>query len=862
MLSTLMVSAHDIEVKNADGVTIYYNYINEGTELEVTYQGSSSGSYSDEYQGNVVIPEEVTYMNRTRKVTSIGSYAFDRCSGLTSVTIPNSVTSIGINAFRDCYSLTSVTIPNSVTSIGEWAFFCCYGLTSVTSEIIVPFAFGADAFSNISASCILTIPYRTEDAYNANGWTTNVFKGGIVETKSKVEGIYYGFNSYTKQATVIAGENKYSGNMIIPSTVNYAGVTYSVTEIEDFAFSWGTSLTSIIIPNSVKNIGSGAFAGCSSLTSVISKIIEPFSTDAFYKMSSNCALTIPYGTKDAYIAKGWTTDVFRGGIKEVTEIDGNYYNINSNTKQATVIAGENKYSGNVLIPNTVTYNEVTYSVTSIGEKAFSGCSGLTSVTIPNSVTSIGNEAFSGCPNLTKVELNSNTIVSKDYSISSNIKDIFGTQVREYILGKDVTSIGKYAFYRTYIGTLIVGAGVLRFGSNSFSTPIKTIWLTNTPPQNYTVANGFVNYVANSQYTDLYNNIVEYKFLSSMFEVDGLKYVPVSPSDRICDVIDCTYNESRSEININSTVTYRGVSMKVQNVQPYAFSGCSYLEMIGLGDGIESIGWSAFSSCSKLKSVTIPGSVNSIGGYAFQGCEGLKNVIMAERETDEVLSLGSYLFDNCSLDSVYIGRNISYDKSSSYGYSPFYRNTSLRTIVITDKEEEISDNEFYGCTNLQNVQIGDGVTSIGNWAFSGCSRLKNFSFGTQLKAIGTEAFSDCTGVTAIASKAQTPPVCSSQALDDINKWDCVLYVPEGYASSYQNADQWKEFFFIEEKKFDLRGDANGDGKVDMDDATFVTNIILGTEEATEAADVNNDGTVNMPDVMFIINYIKNGKFPDE
>ena len=101
ILLPLVASAHDIEVQNADGKTIYYNYINNGTELEVTFLGSSY-DYSKEYQGNVAIPEEVTYMNRTRKVTSIGDDAFRGCSGLTSVTIPNSVTSIGGSAFREC----------------------------------------------------------------------------------------------------------------------------------------------------------------------------------------------------------------------------------------------------------------------------------------------------------------------------------------------------------------------------------------------------------------------------------------------------------------------------------------------------------------------------------------------------------------------------------------------------------------------------------------------------------------------------------------------------------------------------------------------------------------------------------------
>ena len=146
ILLPLVASAHDIEVQNADGVTIYYNYINDGTELEVTFRGIIYDSYPNEYQGNVAIPEEVTYMNRTRKVTSIGSNVFRQCSRLTSVTIPNSVTSIGGCAFYYCYGLTSVIIPNSVTSIGDSAFADCNNLTSVTIPNSVT-SIGVRAFS-------------------------------------------------------------------------------------------------------------------------------------------------------------------------------------------------------------------------------------------------------------------------------------------------------------------------------------------------------------------------------------------------------------------------------------------------------------------------------------------------------------------------------------------------------------------------------------------------------------------------------------------------------------------------------------------------------------------------------------------
>ena len=152
---------------------------------------------------------------------------------------------------------------------------------------------------------------------------------------------------------------------------------------------------------------------------------------------------------------------------------------------------------------------------------------------------------------------------------------------------------------------------------------------------------------------------------------------------------------------------------------------------------------------------------------FYKCTLLGDVMIADRKT--TLSLGSNgsasLFADCPLDSVYIGGKISYQTSADYGYSPFYRNTSLRTIVITDQETEIYDNEFYGCTGLKNVKIGDGVSKIGSYAFSGCSGLGFFGFGDGMRNIGMEAFSDCTALTEIYSTAAVPPTCGSQAMEE-------------------------------------------------------------------------------------------------
>ena len=146
-------SAYDIEVENADGVMIYYNYTNNHTEAQVTFNIIDA----DNYSGSVVIPEEITYDNKTLKVTSIGKMAFCGSISLTSVTIPNSVTNIGEIAFERCRSLTSVNIPNGVTSIEKGAFWYCTGLTSVTIPNSLT-SIGEFAFSDCTSLTSVTIP--------------------------------------------------------------------------------------------------------------------------------------------------------------------------------------------------------------------------------------------------------------------------------------------------------------------------------------------------------------------------------------------------------------------------------------------------------------------------------------------------------------------------------------------------------------------------------------------------------------------------------------------------------------------------------------------------------------------------------
>ena len=800
--------AHDIGVENSDGVLIYYNYTNDGKELEVTFRGDFY-SENNEYTGDVVIPDELTYMNITRKVTSIGEHAFDNCSGLTSVTIPNSVTSIGDSAFEGCSGLTSVTIPNSVTSIGQGTFYNCSGLTSVTIPNSVTSigkrafygctgltsvtignsvtSIGNSAFEGCSGLTSVTIPNSVTSIgnsafYGCTGLTSVTIPNSVASIGFKAFegcsglisitvgngvkiiyqdafkdcsalqkviisdiaawcGIYF-LNAYGNPLYwakhLYRDENSEIKNLVIPNSVtsisfaaffNCSSLTSvtipnSVTSIEKSAFYGCTGLTSVTIPNSVTSIGNSAFGRCTGLTSVtignsvtsignsafegcsgLTSVTIPNSVTSignwtFYNCSGLTSITIPnsvtsiglgafdgidyptvisqienpfeitgktsdnrtfsqntYNNATLYVPKGsiakykatngWKDfliieeDRSLDGVK----INGIYYNLNNKNGIAEVTGNPNKYFGNVIIPESVTYKNINYSVTDIGEKAFQNCSGLTSITIPNSVKSIEGSAFEGCKGLVSIAINNNSIVSKNYTSSSTLAQIFGSQVKKYKIGDNVTGIGSYAF-----------------------------------------------------------------------------------------------------------------------------SGCTGLTSVTIPNSVTSIGNGAFEGCSGLTSVTIPNSVTSIGNWTFYNCSGLTSITIP----NSVKSISLFVFANC---------------------------TGLTSVTIPYGVTSIGNSAFEGCSGLTSVTIPNSVTSIGNWTFYNCSGLTSITIPNSVTSIGLGAF-DGIDYPTVISQIENPFEITGKTSDNRtfsqNTYNnATLYVPKGSIAKYKATNGWKDFVLIKE-----------------------------------------------------------------
>lgn len=388
--------------------------------------------------------------------------------------------------------------------------------------------------------------------------------------------LYYILNDENKTAELTSsGGDKYSSDIVIPASVEYNEMVYSVTIIRSYAFQNCSSLTSVTIPNSVTVIGNAAFSGCTGLTSVtIGNSVTSIRSYTFNYCPSLTSVTIPNSV----------TSIERYAFENCTGLTS------------------------VTIPNSVTY---------IGLCAFRNCTSLASITIPNSVTSIDINAFSNCSSLTSVTLDADAIVNKAYKSSSSIKDIFGAQVREYIIGNSVTNIGDYAFYDCgSLNSLIIPNSVTSIGSLAF---YRCTGLTSL-----TIPNSVIS-IAGGAFEGCYS-VMSLTIPNSVTSIEAGAFSGCSALFSVSLDADALLNTFSSVADIFGTqVREYTIGNSVTSIGAVAFQDCPSLTSVIIGNNVTSIGIAAFNFCTSLTSVTIGNSVTYIGDGAFWNCNSLNSI---------------------------------------------------------------------------------------------------------------------------------------------------------------------------------------------------------------------------------------------
>ncbi len=396
------------------------------------------------------------------------------------------------------------------------------------------------------------------------------------------------------------------------------------------------------------------------------------------------------------------------------EIDGIWYNLTAETSEAEVTFKGDSFDsywdecfGSITIPATVTYEDVTYSVTSIGGSAFDGCGSFTSVTIPEGVTSIGDRAFYNCSSLTSITLSENS---------------------------QLKSIGKDAFSNcSSLTSITIPEGVLSIGRGAFSgcSSLTSI----TIPENSQlkrIESGAFSYCSSLTSITIPESVT---YIGSYAFHNCSSLTSITLSEGVTSIREQTFRDCSSLTSIT-------IPEGVTNIGEWAFSGCSSLTSITIPEGVTSIGRSAFSGCSSLTSITIPGNsqLTSIGSSAFSGCSSLTSITIPEGVT----SIGKDAFSGCSGELTV---NCNIPSASSYYYSggAFY-SSEFTTVTIGEGVTSIGDYAFYGCSSLNSITIpgNSQLMSIGRSAFSGCSSLTSITIPEGVTSIGEDAFSGCSG----------------------------------------------------------------------------------------------------------------------
>lgn len=478
-------------------------------------------------------------------------------------------------------------------------------------------------------------------------------------------------------------------------------------------------------------------------------------------------------------------------------VDGITYKVISTTDNTVEVASNNySYTGDIVIPATVTNAGVEYKVTKIGNSAFYYCYTVTAISLPEGITEIGESAFEYCARVTTL-----TIPESVTTISNGA---FGycNSLTSLVIPKNVTSIATYITY----------------GSKS----LTEIVVAEENP-NYTSVDGA-----------LYS-----KDKSKLYAYPNKRYTDVVIPDGVTTIMDGTFWECT---NIKSI----SIPESVTTLKPFCFYSCEGLTTINLPQNITSVPQGAFYYCEALESVVVPDKVTDIGQTAFADCGALKSVKLgtgvtaigvsafmnSENLSDIELPAGLKSLGMSSLRGTAIETITIPKKCTSIGDYAFMGCDKLKEIhvekgntkfsskdgVLCDYQgwkilawpggksaeysvpagiTNIGDDSFSYCETLEKVELCNDVTTIGSYAFSDDINLKTVVLGEKVSSIKEGAFAYCTSLNEIHCKNATPVSITTDVFKKVTTGNCTLYVPVGAKSAYASAAVWKSFNIVEE-----------------------------------------------------------------
>lgn len=449
-----------------------------------------------------------------------------------------------------------------------------------------------------------------------------------------------------------------------------------------------------------------------------------------------------------------------------TEIDGIYYDLGLDLK-AQVTWRPGGYTGSIVIPETIEYQNEVYTVTSIDQNAFKDNTGLTAVQIPKTVTLIGTYAFQNCTALSSVDIPEGVLTIDAYAF------LDCTALAKVSIPKSVRTIGIAAFAGSALlnnqpdGLLYVDkwlCGRRNLTGDSIEIAEGTVGIADNALQNESISSVIFpkslaiigshafyncNKLKEIVFPDGLKCIEEYAFGKSGLEKISL---PASleevGSEAFSETPWITSQPNGPVYAGNWLLTNKGVSEDNQNIEikegtthiaDGALAGLK-ISTVSLPQSLKSIGKNAFLQCFGLTSIIIPNSVESIGEMAFYQCIDLTSVKLP----DQLKSIVNKLFEDCSeLESVVIPENVE-----RVGESAFNGCAKLQSVTFPSNLKAIDYCAFYGCHKLQTIDLPENLQSIGCYAFYECSSLSSIHLPNNLETIGQNAFYGCRGLTSI------------------------------------------------------------------------------------------------------------------